>query len=80
MHEQIHAIPNIKKLCPIPLLHTTQLVVECKHQHRTLSWVDLTIHFHSNGCLVENSCWITLSFVCQMRPSSAMVELDKKYS
>jgi len=77
MHEQIHAMPKIKKLCPIPLSHTTQLVVECKHHCGTLSWVDLTIHFHYSGCLMENSCWITLSFVCQWGLSNAMAELDK---
>jgi hypothetical protein len=60
------------KLHPIPLLQTTQLAIEGKHHHGTTSWVDLTIHFHFSSC-----SWITFLFVCQWRPKSAMVELDK---
>lgn len=29
----------------------------------------LTANFHCNGCLVENSCWITVLFVCQWGPN-----------
>jgi hypothetical protein len=45
--------PHYKNLRFIPLKLTTQLVVEWKNQHGTISWVNLTINFDYSGCLVE---------------------------
>ncbi len=39
-------------LCLIPLKLTTQLI-QWKHYHKTISWVDLTINFHYSGCSME---------------------------
>jgi hypothetical protein len=46
---------HFQKLHLIPLSHTTQLAVEQKHQYGTTFGVESIIHFHCNGCSVENS-------------------------
>jgi hypothetical protein len=45
--------PHYQNLHFIPLKLTTQLVVEWKNQHGTISWVNSTVNFDYNDCLVE---------------------------